>query len=94
MVRVPDRLASFKPYLLTDNTLAPYHIITQGCLECTERRFERGRMGQIRREAPRRALLMCSHGCHRVELTNALRQVLRAARTDEANNYIAQINAA
>ena len=26
-------IASFKPYLLTDNTLAPYHIITQGCLE-------------------------------------------------------------
>lgn len=51
-------------------------------------------MGQIRREAHRRALLMCSHGCHRVELTNTLRQVLEAAGTDEAKGYIAEINAA
>lgn len=51
-------------------------------------------MDQIRREAPRRALLMCSHRCHRVDLTNTLRQVLEAAGTDEAKGHIADINAA
>ena len=51
-------------------------------------------MDQICREAPRRALLMCSQRCHRVDLTNTLRQVLEAAGTDEAKGYVEEINAA
>jgi hypothetical protein len=84
----------FKPRLLTDNTLALYHIIIQGCLEFTERRVKGGRVGQICRETHRRALLMWPHRCHRADPTNTLRQILEATETDEAKGYIEQIKAA
>jgi len=48
---------------------------------------------QIRREAPRRALLMCplTLKCHHLNIQH---QILKAAGTEEANGYIAQIEAA
>ena len=88
-------LASLKPYLLTDNTLCtPSHCLTQGCLERTEGHVEGRGVAKIRREALSRAFCSCALiNVKRADPTNTPLQILEAADTEEAKDYIKQINA-